>query len=242
MDSLIRSCLECEQEFRIESLKSWRRSYCSFDCREAARKHRQNVKRRGELVEIRCGGCGNLFMPNNTRHLFCSLKCSSAVKEKRRRDRHRSANENRSCLHCSGEIEENRNRNAVYCSKCAKPEARRAANCQDCGVSLPPRKRSFCPECFDKTKYARNRASHYNITLSEYRALIAKGKCDICGIALKERMESRDRVSEVGHIDHNHSTGQVRGYLCRCCNHMIGNALDDVSRLESAIRYLNNVG
>jgi len=238
VDSLVRHCLRCEQEFVLESLRSWRKAYCSFDCRESARKHRQNVKRRGELSVIACVGCGTDFMPKNTRQISCKPRCSSVVSEKKRKRRHKIANETRTCLHCSGVIESNRNRNAIYCSKCAKPESRRVANCQDCGASLPPRKRSFCPECHENTKYARNRASQYNISLAEYRGLMAKGKCDICSVELKERMPSWNRYSEVGHIDHDHETGKVRGYLCRYCNHMIGNAKDDVVRLQLAIKYL----
>ena len=239
MESLIRQCAHCDQQFHLESLRSWRREYCDKFCRNAAKSARQNVIRRGQLKDVVCASCGVIFLPNNSRQRHCTRKCAASKREKARKARHRLANESRSCLHCSGPIGPDRNRNAIYCVKCAKPESRRSANCQDCGILLPPRKRTFCPVCAEKTKHARNRAAQYNITLLEYRRLIREGRCDICSVQLKERMPSWDRYSEVGHIDHDHKTGAVRGYLCRHCNHMIGNAKDDVARLQLAIKYLN---
>jgi hypothetical protein len=40
------------------------------------------------------------------------------------------------------------------------------------------------------------------------------------------------------HIDHCHVSNKFRGLLCRACNHMLGNARDDISVLQSAISYL----
>jgi len=40
-------------------------------------------------------------------------------------------------------------------------------------------------------------------------------------------------------VDHNHSTGQVRGLLCRRCNTMLGLAQDSPALLERAIAYLS---
>lgn len=40
------------------------------------------------------------------------------------------------------------------------------------------------------------------------------------------------------HVDHNHSTGIVRGLLCRACNSMLGFAGDNQETLRVAIDYL----
>ena len=40
------------------------------------------------------------------------------------------------------------------------------------------------------------------------------------------------------HVDHCHKTKKVRGILCHHCNLMLGNAKDDITRLEAAIVYL----
>lgn len=42
------------------------------------------------------------------------------------------------------------------------------------------------------------------------------------------------------HLDHNHQTGQFRGWLCSNCNTGIGKLGDSIEGLEKAIRYLSN--
>lgn len=57
------------------------------------------------------------------------------------------------------------------------------------------------------------------------------GCCDICGISEKE---CQNNLS----IDHCHQTGKFRGFLCRACNHLLGNAKDDIYILRRAADYL----
>ena len=65
-----------------------------------------------------------------------------------------------------------------------------------------------------------------------HEQLDAQGwRCAICANELT--------LTKAGcHVDHDHSDGRVRGLLCRGCNHLLGNARDDVDVLASAIRYL----
>jgi hypothetical protein len=65
-----------------------------------------------------------------------------------------------------------------------------------------------------------------------------RGKCAICEIEMRPR--GRDKNSAC--IDHNHLTGDVRGLLCRACNHGIGNLKDDPDVLEAAAKYLRKFG
>ena len=60
------------------------------------------------------------------------------------------------------------------------------------------------------------------------------GKCAICG----EKMTPRGREKTSACVDHNHQTNEVRGLLCRLCNHGIGNLKDSPSVLQSAVKYL----
>lgn len=55
----------------------------------------------------------------------------------------------------------------------------------------------------------------YGITPEIYRALeiAQQGECAMCGT-----LPTRARLG----VDHNHSTGAVRGLLCRACNTMVG--------------------
>ena len=41
-------------------------------------------------------------------------------------------------------------------------------------------------------------------------------------------------------VDHNHTTGKVRGLLCSNCNTLLGKAKDNVNILQAAIDYLND--
>ena len=82
-----------------------------------------------------------------------------------------------------------------------------------------------------------NRKSGYkrlgiNITLEEYDALSLQqgGRCLICG-----KSQTKNKLL---HVDHNHSTGKVRGLLCGKCNSGLGMFGDSVEVLYTAIEYL----
>jgi Recombination endonuclease VII len=74
-------------------------------------------------------------------------------------------------------------------------------------------------------------ARMYNLTLAELSRLMdAQG--DACGICQKPF------DAAVACVDHDHSTGTVRGILCHRCNRGIGLLGDDPMILEAAARYL----
>lgn len=71
------------------------------------------------------------------------------------------------------------------------------------------------------------------MTIEDYDNLCIEQdyKCAICN------------TSEVGRrtrwlVDHDHTTGRVRGLLCHNCNVLLGHARDDISILSKAIEYL----
>ena len=72
----------------------------------------------------------------------------------------------------------------------------------------------------------RTRVRVYGIPVDRLRAVIGDGACHICG-------------NPGAHVDHDHDRGDVRGYLCRGCNHGIGNLRDDPSLLLAAANYLH---
>ena len=73
----------------------------------------------------------------------------------------------------------------------------------------------------------------YGISLEEYYKLIdyQNGGCAICG---REQEPDGRKLS----IDHDHSTGKVRGVLCYACNKALGMFYDKPERLEKAAEYL----
>lgn len=73
----------------------------------------------------------------------------------------------------------------------------------------------------------------YGITLNE-RDEMLKAQGNMCAICQETHPTSGKRWP----VDHNHSTGRVRGVLCFRCNTMIGYAREKVSVLKQAIEYL----
>jgi len=109
-------------------------------------------------------------------------------------------------------------------------------------------RRRQCKTCNDETrakrwgadpqKYAK--LARWNYIRREYglsegdfwRILESQnGACAIC-------LERKEELKQ-WHIDHDHSTGRVRGILCFTCNTALGKFHDDEEILESAIRYLH---
>jgi hypothetical protein len=72
----------------------------------------------------------------------------------------------------------------------------------------------------------------YGITLEDYVDLFSKQN-GVCAICLEE-CKTRKSLS----VDHNHSTGKVRGLLCNRCNRAIGMLNDDTDILERAKQYI----
>lgn len=70
--------------------------------------------------------------------------------------------------------------------------------------------------------------NRYGMTLEEYRKMYEKqnGKCLIC--------EKEGKLD----VDHNHSTGEIRGLLCNACNRGIGFLKDSPINLLRGYNYL----
>lgn len=73
----------------------------------------------------------------------------------------------------------------------------------------------------------------YGVSIAQYEAMLTaqNGVCAVCG-GVNDGMELC--------VDHDHSTGAVRGLLCTPCNRGIGYFRDTVAHLEAAVAYLKN--
>ena len=105
---------------------------------------------------------------------------------------------------------------------------------------------SRCKSCLRQYKNVsltsnRSRRNHfkktYNITIAQYDEMLLKQN-DCCAIC--KRHKSEVTVKRKNHlcVDHNHSTGKIRGLLCDKCNRGIGLLCDDIDILKNAIEYL----
>jgi hypothetical protein len=77
----------------------------------------------------------------------------------------------------------------------------------------------------------------YGTTPEEYQNLLKQQnyKCVICNIEFV--MEPRNNA-RYPHLDHEHSSGWIRGILCSNCNHAIGLLGEDIERMEKAVEYI----
>lgn len=80
---------------------------------------------------------------------------------------------------------------------------------------------------------------NYGIDFAQYQQMLLeqKGVCAVC-----ERPETKIQFGTIRllSVDHDHTTGAVRGLLCANCNMAIGYMCDDVLILRKAIAYLES--
>jgi hypothetical protein len=88
----------------------------------------------------------------------------------------------------------------------------------------------ICAEC----RWELRILTYYGLSMDDYRAILARqgGGCGICGSVVPKHPNGRFVV------DHDHTTGKVRGLLCWQCNTALGQFGDDATYLERALRYL----
>jgi hypothetical protein len=106
-----------------------------------------------------------------------------------------------------------------WCKRC-KREARKAY-------------RKANPEATKLRDFKSDLKRHYGLTINDYNAMLEGQKhcCACCG-------QHSSNFKRGLHVDHDHTTGLVRGLLCTECNPGIGYFQDSVERLEMAITYL----
>lgn len=132
----------------------------------------------------------------------------------------------------------------------SKTKCGRASYCKSCERHKAIAFRLEHPEKYRevKQKSAAKRAEYrksfilrklYGLTLDQYRVLLESQNygCAICRATKEQNDKRRDLC-----VDHEHSTGRVRGLLCGNCNRGIGYFKEDPKRIQSAIDYLKKHG
>lgn len=74
----------------------------------------------------------------------------------------------------------------------------------------------------------------YNLSLEDFERML-QSQNNVCAICKMPNSNGK-RLS----VDHDHSTGQIRGLLCAQCNFAIGHMKDDPNRLRAAAVYLES--
>jgi hypothetical protein len=109
------------------------------------------------------------------------------------------------------------------------------SRCKVC--QLDRNMKNYYNESPEKRKRRRDlcSASHllrkFGLTTEEFSAMIEgqNNKCKICDCELEQPQ-----------VDHNHTTGKVRGLLCKPCNMSLGLLKEDPKVLYNMISYIND--
>ncbi len=108
---------------------------------------------------------------------------------------------------------------AYSCKRCANTRARanHVARYADAGYKISR-----------KDSYTRHK---FGITLDDYNQRLKNQEycCMIC--------KTKNPVGG-WHLDHNHTTGALRAFLCSSCNRGIGYMYENIQSLRNAIEYL----
>jgi len=118
------------------------------------------------------------------------------------------------------------------------------ACCKQCGGRLPVEE---FPALAQGKYVCRGCLTAYNHTVllrrqgcspAEYERLLnqQEGRCAICRAPEGHRSCRRKSCSLA--VDHDHTTGRVRGLLCNNCNRGLGRFKDSIQLLKAAVRYL----
>ena len=88
--------------------------------------------------------------------------------------------------------------------------------------------------CVQNAQYKKK----YGITLNEYEQMFQQqlGLCAICHKP-ETKLSIKGNQSLLA-VDHCHTTGKIRGLLCRNCNLLLGHAKDSEDILLNAVAYL----
>lgn len=107
----------------------------------------------------------------------------------------------------------------------------RTKTCKFCNEIFEDKARFNNSEfCNKDCAFENSNMKRYSTSNAEYRKLITIKNCQLCDKAFNKRQDL--------HIDHCHSSGKIRGVLCRTCNVSLGGLGDTVESLNKAIKYL----
>lgn len=104
--------------------------------------------------------------------------------------------------------------------------------CKPCDILLGKQRYQKDPKLSAEKRFIRKLKQDYGINLLDYIKIKQdqNNSCAICKIKLAYGMQV--------HVDHCHTTGKVRGILCRWCNIGLGHFKDSMENLKSAQKYL----
>ncbi len=100
------------------------------------------------------------------------------------------------------------------------------------------RRKAANPEKYSKEHREWMVQKKYGITQQDYLRMLNEqdNKCLICSTSLS----SGSGVKDKPHIDHNHTTGAVRGILCGACNLLVGRVENNAELIQKCSAYISS--
>lgn len=212
-------CAHCKQA----EVPTIRHTYCPA-CRVVVQK--ESTRRKDDK---RLKGCIRCAGPNFGRGSRYCAECREAMLPVwQRAETERAQRRAASRMHAQGKRSRlDTPEGMKWCNYCK--QYRRLANFS------PDRSKgtsAYCIPCTSDYNFARRLERVFGITRERYEELLAlqDGRCAIC-----LRSPRSQRLA----VDHDHKTGEVRGLLCKVCNHrLLGAAKDNIETLRRAVNYL----
>ena len=88
-----------------------------------------------------------------------------------------------------------------------------------------------------RRRYHLNR--FYGMTLEHFNELF-EAQNGLCAVCRQPETGIRRGVRKSLDVDHNHTTGQIRGLLCSKCNAALGLLMEDPLRIRALLSYLEH--
>lgn len=195
-----------------------------------------------------CMKCDKSFESGHKRQKFCSVSCSSSRRGNTCKNGHEMTEDNTHLYNgysiCKACHRNNRRKWQKKNLKSVKEQTKKWR--EDNPERVKANSRSYYQANKSKIKQQAkewrkrnpNKArdiqlKKYGITWEDYYLIFTEqeGLCAICGYFSDKKTL---------HVDHDHSTGKVRGLLCRKCNVALGMLQDDPNILKRAAAYVED--
>ncbi|WP_416070015.1 endonuclease VII domain-containing protein [Streptomyces sp. ME02-6979-3A] len=222
----MRACAVCNDSFEIPPGRRRPAKYCGQKCKDQARRIRLK-EQRGTFPPCELDICERPRRTASAR--WCEAHYIRWYRHGDPMARVSTAREpNGLCFHCGGPARR------IFCSPLCSTRDRIGASfelrsCPVCDATVTFTHRPDRIYCTQTCADTAGKARRYGLSIEQYREMCdaQSGACAVCGATDKDL-----------HIDHCHTTGQVRGLLCQMCNMGLGHFADDPTRLKQAIAYL----
>lgn len=92
------------------------------------------------------------------------------------------------------------------------------------------------PEKINQQRLKYYLRSKLGLEIEDYEFMLNQHnfQCAICGYKQPENANKYEKL----YVDHNHTTGKIRGLLCMNCNSALGHFGENLTNLKNAVTYL----